>query len=466
MSIIYVSVRPEETRMGVTSSERLVDYVVERNSEQHLVSSVFQGRVANVLPGIQAAFIDIGKEQNAFLYIGPEEKLTQGQSLLVQVTKDARSTKGPAVTRDISLPGRFVVLQPFNPRIALSKQLSPKSLRSKIRKVAEEHQPPGMGFIIRTAAQTATEEELVADMEGLMSDWQVILSRSKRGRAPQLLYRELDLSVRIVRDYITPEVHKIVIDDTAVGERIEALLKDLDRDNVGVVYYKGKEDIFNYYGLEEDVATISDRKVWLACGGYLVFDYTEALTVIDVNSGRYTGRDKMADTIMDINKEAAAEIARQLRLRDIGGIVVVDFIDMATPEQQQELLQVLRNSLAGDKMKPKVQDITALNLVEITRRKARQNLSTVLYSTCPACQGSGRVQSPETVCVEIRRKLRLSLRVGNLSRNLQISVHPTVAKWCVENCVKDMEKEFHCHIHIEGDLAFEPEAFTVLSGGE
>ena len=466
MSIIYVSVRPEETRMGVTSSERLVDYVVERNSEQHLVSSVFQGRVANVLPGIQAAFIDIGKEQNAFLYIGPEEKLTQGQSLLVQVTKDARSTKGPAVTRDISLPGRFVVLKPFNPRIALSKQLSPKSLRSKIRKVAEEHQPPGMGFIIRTAAQTATEEELVADMEGLMSDWQVILSRSKRGRAPQLLYRELDLSVRIVRDYITPEVHKIVIDDTAVGERIEALLKDLDRDNVGVVYYKGKEDIFNYYGLEEDVATISDRKVWLACGGYLVFDYTEALTVIDVNSGRYTGRDKMADTIMDINKEAAAEIARQLRLRDIGGIVVVDFIDMATPEQQQELLQVLRNSLAGDKMKPKVQDITALNLVEITRRKARQNLSTVLYSTCPACQGSGRVQSPETVCVEIRRKLRLSLRVGNLSRNLQISVHPTVAKWCVENCVKDMEKEFHCHIHIEGDPAFEPEAFTVLSGGE
>jgi len=452
--------------MGVTTSERLVDYVVERNSETHLVSSVFQGRVANVLPGIQAAFIDIGKEQNAFLYIEPEEKLTQGQSVLVQVIKDARSTKGPAVTRDISLPGRFVVLQPFNPRIALSKKLSPKSLRQKIRQVAEEHQPPGMGFIIRTAAETATEEELIADMEGLAADWKIILGRSKRGRAPQLLYRELDLSVRIVRDYITPEVHKIVIDDTAVGERIEALLKDMDRDNVGVVYYKGKEDLFSYYGLEEDIATISDRKVWLQCGGYLVFDYTEALTVVDVNSGRYKGRAKMADTIMDINKEAAVEIARQLRLRDIGGIVVVDFIDMATPEQQQELLQVLKNSLAGDKMKPKVQDITALNLVEITRRKERQNLSTVLYSTCPICQGSGRVQSPETVCVEIRRKLRLSLKVGNLSRELLITVHPTVAKWCVENCVKDMEKEFHCHIRIASDVALEPEAFTVLSGGE
>ena len=466
MSIIYVSIRPEETRMGVTTSERLVDYVVERNSETHLVSSVFQGRVANVLPGIQAAFIDIGKEQNAFLYIEPEEKLTQGQNVLVQVIKDARSTKGPAVTRDISLPGRFVVLQPFNPRIALSKKLSPKSLRQKIRQVAEEHQPPGMGFIIRTAAETATEEELIADMEGLAADWKVILGRSKRGKAPQLLYRELDLSVRIVRDYITQEVHKIVIDDVAVGERIEALLKDMDRENVGVVYYKGKEDLFSYYGLEEDIATISDRKVWLQCGGYLVFDYTEALTVVDVNSGRYKGRAKMADTIMDINKEAAVEIARQLRLRDIGGIVVVDFIDMATPEQQQELLQILKNSLAGDKMKPKVQDITALNLVEITRRKERQNLSTVLYSTCPVCQGSGRVQSPETVCVEIRRKLRLSLKVGHLSRDLLITVHPTVAKWCVENCVKDMDKEFHCHIHIASDAALEPEAFTVLSGGE
>lgn len=465
MSTIYISVHPEETRMGVVEQDKLVDYVVERNSENHLVSSVFQGRVNNVVPGIQAAFIDIGHTQNAFLYVEPQVKLTQGQIVLVQVIKDARSTKGPAVTSDISLPGRYVVLQPFNPRLALSKKLSPKSLRHKIKAVAESHQPQGMGLVVRTAAANATEEELIADIERLVAAWHIILERSKRGKAPQLLYRELDLPVRMVRDYLTKDVHKIVVDDKSVGERVKSLLPDLAQEDVGVVYYQQKEDIFAYYGLEEAIAAISDRTVWLPCGGYLVFDYTEALTVIDVNSGRYKGQDNMAATIMEINKEAAAEIAHQLRLRDIGGIVVVDFIDMETSAAQEELLTVLRKHLSNDKMKPKVQDITALNLVEITRRKERQNLSTVLYAPCPVCQGSGRVQSPETVCVEIRRKLRTSLGVGHLSRDLEISVHPQVAQWCKEYAAKDMEREFHCHIHIVSDASMEPEAFAILAAG-
>ncbi len=464
MSTILISVHPEETRMGVVRQNRLVDYVVERNSEQHLVSSVFLARVNNLVPGIQAAFLDIGQQQNAFLHLPLTTKLTQGQSVLVQVRKDARSTKGPAATRDISLPGRYVVLQPFSPRVVLSKKIAPKSVRHKLKSFIEEICPKGMGLVVRTAAQYATGQELIEDIDSLLEAWRVILERSKRAKAPQLLYRELDLSVRIVRDYLSQEITTVVVDHKEVGERIRQLLQNSSQEGVEVVDYLGKEDIFSHYGLEESIASISDRQVWLESGGYLVFDYTEALTVIDVNSGKYQGEGNLAQTGMKINKEAAWEIARQLRLRDIGGIVLVDFIDMDSGEKQEELLQLLREAFAEDKMKPRVQDITALNLVEITRRKERQNLSTVLYTSCPICQGSGRVQSPETVYVEVRKKLRSILKVGHLSNSLVVTVHPQVAAWILNHGVKEMEGELKRQIRIEGDSTMDPEAFGITAG--
>lgn len=463
MSTIYVSCRPEETRMAVVNNHRLVDFVIERNGEQHLVSSIFKGRIANVVPGIQAAFVDLGKGPNGFLYLQGKEKISQGQSILVQVTKDARSTKGPAVTRNITIPGRYVVLTPFENKVALSKSISPKSVRNRIRKFVEEYKPAQMGLVIRTAAENATEEEILSDINSLLKDWHVLEKKSSRAKAPSLLYRELDLSVRIVRDYITEDIHKIVIDEQDTCQRVKDLLEDMDLSNMDVVYYDKKEDIFHKYKVDSQIASISDRQVALPGGGYLVFDYTEAMTVVDVNSGKDHSGKTLEDTITKINKEAAVEIARQLRLRDIGGIIVVDFIDMETLEEQQDLLKTLRASLVDDKMKPKVQDITALNLVEITRRKARQNLSTVLYSQCPFCQGSGRVQSPETVCVEIRRRLRTSFLTGHMDKNLLISAHPTVAQWCIAHCVKDMEKEFSCKIHVKEDPALGAEIFTILT---
>lgn len=464
MSTIYVSVHPEETRMGVVNNHKLVDFVVERSSEQHLVSSVFKGKVTRVVRNIQAAFVDIGKEQNAFLYVAKNEHVNEGDTLLVQVTKDARSTKGPAVTRNITLPGRYVVLQPFAHKVALSKQITGKGERKRLRQIGEQHQPPHMGLVIRTAAQNVAAEEIAADIAGLVTDWQVIEARGKRGKAPLLLYRELDLPVRIVRDYVTAEVHKIEIDDEATCKRVLDLLDSMEMDDIGVVYYSQKEDIFHKYKLHRQIEAMSDRLVWLDCGGYLVFDQTEAMTVVDVNSGKYSGKTTLSQTILDVNKEAAEEVARQLRLRDIGGIVVVDFIDMQEEKQQESILQHLRLALAGDKMKPKVHDITALNLVEITRRKARQNLSTVLYSTCPTCQGSGRVQSPETIAVEIRRRLRSFKAAGHLSRYLTITVHPTVAPWLVTNALQDMEKEFSCKLTVESDAASQVEAFALLAG--
>lgn len=463
MTTIIVSVKPEETRMGIVVNNRMCEYVVERDSEQHLVSSVFKGKINNVVPGIQAAFIDIGKEQNAFLYMEKGEKLTEGQAVLVQVMKDARGTKGPAVTREITLPGRYLVLQPFRDTIAISKKITGKSERRRLRDFVEAHKPLGMGFVIRTAAEGINEENLLADIKVLLGDWQVISARGKRAKAPSLLYRELDLSVRIVRDYVTEDVNKIIIDDKTVCQRVEELLINMDNINIETVFYEEKIDVFTKFKLNKQIEAISDRQIWLECGGYLVIDYTEAMTVIDVNSGKYSGQESLEATIMEINRQAALEIARQLRLRDIGGIVVVDFIDMHTAKHQEEILHILRKALTDDKMDPKVQDITKLNLVEITRRKARQNLSTVLYSDCPVCQGSGRVQSPETVGVEIRRRLRSFMQEGNSSKNLLVSVHPLVAKWLLSNSVKAMEKEFFCSIKVESDASLHVEAFAILA---
>ena len=339
---IIISATSEETRMGLTENGRLMEYLVERSSEKHLVGNIFKGRVNNVVPGIQAAFIDIGLQQNAFLYLGESNDITEGKSILVQITKDARGSKGPSATRELTLPGRYVVLLPLADYIGVSHKIENKEERNRLKATIEEAKPDGMGIVIRTAAIGASEEALLEDIRHLCANWRVIEARGKVEKAPATLYRELDLSVRIVRDYLTNDVSQIILDDNAVYGRVCELLKNMPGGTTGrVLLHEKQEDVFAYYGLREEIDTISDRRIDLSCGGYLVIDYTEAMTVIDVNSGRYSGRENLEETIMQINREAAVEIARQLRLRDIGGIIVVDFIDMHTQEHQQEILQVL-----------------------------------------------------------------------------------------------------------------------------
>ena len=460
---IIISATPEETRMALAEDGKLMEYVVERNSEQHMVGSVFKGKVKNVVRGIQAAFVDIGREQNAFLFLGENSDVTEGQSVLVQVTKDARGTKGPTVVREIALPGRYAVLLPASDYIGISHKISNKDEKQRLKSLVAAHKPEGLGFVIRTLAEGVPDELLLADIRQLLATWQVISARAQHGQAPLHLYRELDLSVRIVRDYLTEQVDKIILDDAVVYKRVCELLSDMGSVlPTKLVLHESKDDVFAYYQLNDQIAGISDRKVWLDCGGYLVIDYTEAMTVIDVNSGKFSGNMNLEDTVMQINRQAAAEIARQLRLRDIGGIIVVDFIDMHSEENQKEIIALLNSVLADDKMKPKVQDITVLNLVEITRKKARQNLSTVLYNTCPTCQGSGRVQSPETISVEIRRRLRQLMSKRMAAKNVLIQVHPLVAEWLIKHDVKHMEREFSCSILVEADERLHVEAFAIL----
>lgn len=460
---IIIGATEDETRMGLVENGRLVEYLVERTAEQHLVGSIFKGRVCNVVRGIQAAFVDIGLEQNAFLYLGEKQNVTEGQSIVVQISKDARGTKGPTATREITLPGRYVVLLPHADYVGISRKITDKEERERLHSVCEGVRPEGMGIVVRTAAIGVTRELLERDVQELTANWRVLAARERVAKAPCLLRRELDLPIRIVRDYLRPELMEIVIDSVPIYKRVEELLAEMPQGrHIKLTLYQGLEDIFAYHKQQEAIAAISDRQVTLPSGGYLVIDHTEAMTVIDVNSGRFSGRENLEETIMQINREAALEIARQLRLRDIGGIIVVDFIDMHTEMHKREIMNVLQQALAGDKMHPKVQDITVLNLVEITRKKSRQNLSSVLYAPCPVCEGSGRVQSRETLALEIKRRLRTLLKRRTSSKSLLIVANPWLSEWLASKDIRAWERELACSLKLEGDASLHVETFMIL----
>lgn len=461
--IIISAVNPEETRMGIVENGRLMEYVVERNNSAQLVGSIFLGRVCNVVRGIQAAFIDIGLDKNAFLYLGDKTGITEGQRVLVEITKDARGSKGPTATLDISLAGRYAALLPEANYTGISRKITDSAERSRLKKIADEITNGAAGAVMRTNAAGMPEEVLRADLQQLMADWQIIQARAKLARSPQVLHRELDISVRIVRDYLNARIDEVVVDSPAVYGRLQELLQNIaESRNCKLLLHDKQTDIFSYYRLSDDIASISDRRIDLPSGGYLVIDYTEAMTVIDVNSGHFSGRENLAETVMQINREAADEIARQLRLRDIGGIIVVDFIDMDKKEYREEIMERLQQALRADKMKPCVQDMTVLNLVEITRKKARQNLSAVLYAPCPVCQGSGRVQSQETVGLEIKRRLRTLLAKPCAPRSILIMVSPWLAEWLNHKVIRQWEKELNCTLAVTAEPRLQLETFSLL----
>ena len=461
--IIISAVNPEETRMGIVENGRLMEYVVERNNSAQLVGSIFLGRVCNVVRGIQAAFIDIGLDKNAFLYLGDKTGITEGQRVLVEITKDARGSKGPTATLDISLAGRYAALLPEANYTGISRKITDSAERSRLKKIADEVTNGAAGAVMRTNAAGMPEEVLRADLQQLMADWQIIQARAKLARSPQVLHRELDISVRIVRDYLNASIDEVVVDSPAVYGRLQELLQNIaESRNCKLLLHDKQTDIFSYYRLSDDIASISDRRIDLPSGGYLVIDYTEAMTVIDVNSGHFSGRENLAETVMQINREAADEIARQLRLRDIGGIIVVDFIDMDKKEYREEIMERLQQALRADKMKPCVQDMTVLNLVEITRKKARQNLSAVLYAPCPVCQGSGRVQSQETVGLEIKRRLRTLQAKPCAPRSILIMVSPWLAEWLNHKVMRQWEKELNCTLAVTAEPRLQLETFSLL----
>lgn len=435
---IIVNVVPEETRMALLEDGELAEVAIERTQSGHIVGSIYKGKIQNVLPGMQAVFVDIGRERNAFLYVGDlggktrrkGETYTTGREIVVQVAKEAIGSKGPRLTTHLTLPGRYVVLMPTVDFVGVSRRIGTADERKRLKELAAKVRPKGMGLVVRTVAEGRSEDDLRKDCEYLVNLWKSLAARSKMVKAPALLYRDVDLLIRIVRDYLSGDVEKFVLDNREAHTRVAELLRVVSPELLPrLELYEGDEDIFARYRLEGEMEKLSMRRVDLKCGGYIVIDRTEALTVIDVNTGKFVGKTRLADTVFAVNMEAAAEIARQIRLRDIGGIIVCDFIDMDREQHKQAVLAALNEHLRKDRTRTNVVGLTGLGLVEMTRKKVRQDITTVLNGQCPCCEGRGFVRSPDTVAAAVRRQLRQIGKAQPAAHGrVVVQVHPRVAE--------------------------------------
>lgn len=474
---IFINVDYGETRVAVVEDGSLVEIYIERPINERVAGSLYKARVENVLPGMQAAFVDIGLEKNAFLYVddalpprGGEddhEELMESmkkatirdlvrvkQEIMVQVIKEPIGTKGARVTRHFTLPGRYLVLMPTMDSVGVSRRITDDGERDRLRKLADKIRPDGVGVIVRTVAEGKSEHELKADLEFLGRLWERIHARAKQVTAPALLHRDLGLVYRIVRDLFSADVSRLYIDSPSEHERILELLEATSPELKGrLCFHQGRDRcLFEQHGLDAQVEAALKKKVWLKSGGYLVIDHTEALTVIDVNTGKFVGTTDLADTVFKTNMEAVREIARQLRLRDIGGIVIVDFIDMEQADHRQRVLDALHTHLKKDRTKSNILGLTQLGLVELTRKKARQGLSAAMEQPCSYCEGRGRVMSEVAMASRVRREIRRILRHSD-SEAILLEVHPNVAALLIGSggsSLKELERETGKLVYIRG----------------
>jgi ribonuclease G len=457
-----------ETRIAVQEGNLLTSLYVERHRHRSIVGNVCKGVVTNVLPGMQAAFVNIGLSKDAFLYAGDytanvgdyerlmlaaadddsgdvdvdeaaprreaappiQDVLRKGQEVLVQVSKESLGTKGARITSFISLPGRYLVYMPHAHHVGVSRRITDEHERERLRAIVRGLNPPPGGFIVRTNAEGVGEEELASDVQFLGRLWSQIQARHEQAPAPSVIHEEMDLAFRVVRDLFSPEVDEFVVDTREAYEKCAEYANALVPALSGrVKLYEGKAPIFESLGIEKEIEKALRRRVWLKSGGYIVIDHTEALVSIDVNTGKYVGKRDFDQTVLNINLEAVGEIVRQIRLRDLGGIIIIDFIDMEREEHRQQVYKALRRALAEDKARTNVLEISELGLVEMTRKRVRQDLRSLFATQCPTCKGGGTVKSDVTLAAEIFRKVR-SVAAGDAgSQDLVVRAHPDVARW-------------------------------------
>jgi len=419
MKTLLVERRPKETRLAVMEDKTLLEMHIERDKDDTLTGNIFLGRVQTVLSGMQAAFLDIGLEKNAFLYASdftPAEadvpsgrKKTDisqlvkvGQEIPVQIIKLPGGTKAPRVSGSISLPGRMCVLMPNTSYIGVSKRIENEEARKRLRENAKKYLPAGMGLIIRTAAEFAGEDELEKDITALIAEWNSISTRAKYVKAPVLLYKDHDLVFRCVRDMLTDDVSELITEDeSAYRSAVEAARLFAPAFEKRIRLVKSEVPLFTLHGVKKQLDCALSKKVWLKSGGYLVFDRTEALTVIDVITGKFTGKNDLSDTVLKTNLEAAKEVAHQIRLRDIGGIIIIVFIYMEQTAHKEQLVKTLREAFRTDKTHTNVVGLTSLGLVEMTRKRKKEPIETLLKAPCPLCGGEGHITSPDAVAFDI-----------------------------------------------------------------
>jgi ribonuclease G len=489
---LLITVDADETRAVLLEDGDLAEIYVERPDAGRIVGNIYKGKVENVLPGMQAAFVQIGLDRNSFLYVddaqpgkisdvegeaapAPKAKLTikdlvrPGQEIVVQVAKEPIGTKGARVSRNITLPGRYMVLMPNVDYVGVSRRISDEAERERLKQIAHRVKPVAMGVIVRTVADGASEEELVRDLEYLAHRWEQIAERAKEAPAPSVLYTDQGLVHRLVRDIFDESIDLCWIDDRDGHKEAQELLSAYapQLKERCKLYTQTDQSLFDRFGVEMEIEKALRKRVWLKSGGYLVIDQTEALTSIDVNTGKFVGTIDLADTVFKANLEAAGEIARQLRLRDIGGIIIADFIDMESVEQQEQVKAILEVQLRRDRTKANVVGFTKLGLLEMTRKKSRQNLDEAMMRPCDRCEGRGKLLSEETMAGKVRAEIRRIMKQSS-SEALLLEVHPSVAAQVIGpsgSNLKELEQELGKVIYIRGALEVHPEQWNLKALG-
>jgi ribonuclease G len=466
---IVVNVCEHETRIALLEGGTIAELFIERGNVSDIAGNVYKGKVQRVLPGMQAAFVDIGLNQAAFIYVddlnvgscreieiidsgenngneqpelyqeslyakhrdhetGIGELITEGQQILVQVAKPPIGTKGARVTSYVTLPGRFIVLMPNSDHIGVSRRIENEAERNRLKELVLSLRKENYGYIVRTAAEGIQEETLDYEMKFLINLWKNIQEKYKTAPAPSLLHRELTVCLRAARDLLMHEAEKMIIDSRTDYESVLSFL-DTFMPNLksSVELYDGCEPIFDAYNLEGDISRALKRKIWLKSGGYIVIEHTEALVAIDVNTGRYVGKHNLEETILKTNLEAVKEIAYQIRLRDIGGIIIIDFIDMEKKQNQEKVFNALREALSKDKSKTHVLPISDMGLIQMTRKRIRSPLTRALCEPCFYCEGEGYLLSKQTICYNIYREIqREALDMAGIK--VALHVHPEIAE--------------------------------------
>jgi ribonuclease G len=459
---IYIHVTKEETKAAVLEDRKLVEVYLDRSFQRRLAGNIYKGRVANVLPGMQAAFVNIGLERNAFLYVEDarpnsgrslpiQNTVHEGQEILVQVVKEPFGTKGARVTTHLTFPGRYVVFMPEFNAVGVSRRIRSERERDRLKKIAEEVCVPGRGLIVRTAAEGTAAEELEQDVQEQYRLWKVVQKKAVHKSAPAVIHRELELVSWVLRDLFGEDVDRLTTNDQDTYEKILELVQAYAPHYSSRVFLTTSD--FDDYELDQEINKALRPKVWLKSGGYLVIDEAEALTVIDVNTGKYTGTKNFAETIFRTNIEAIQEIVRQIRLRNLGGIIVIDFIDMELQEHRSEVTRQLEEELTKDKTRTCVLGLTQLGLVELTRKKVRPSLSSLLQRPCPYCEGTGRVLSEETVSMQACQEIRFLAEQERNTEGILVEMHPTVAAFLIGgggSHLRELEDEIGKKIVIKG----------------
>jgi ribonuclease G len=491
-SEIFINSNQREIRVALMENSLLVELFIEHNAHKGIVGNIYKGKVTKILPGMQVAFVDIGLEKAGFLYVGDidvidmlglekdafappppladEDKdlpfegkpgrphidvkiqdiLHEGQEILVQIAKNPLGTKGPRITNYITLPGRHVVYMPTINHISVSRRIEDENERERLKQLISEIGDEGSGYIVRTAGQDALKSDFESDVNFLHHLWENLRKKSEGISAPHLVYEDLNLIFRSIRDLFTNNTERLVIDSKSDYEKcLDFCTTYMPHLSHKIELYKDPMPIFDHYGVELDINRALGRTIWLKSGGYIIIDQTEALIAIDVNTGKYVGHSDPEDTILKTNLEALKEVVYQLRLRNIGGIIIVDFIDMANEENKEIVSNSLKQALKSDRSRTRILKISELGLVEMTRKRVRESLMQTLCDPCDYCEGKGYIKSPSTICYEIIREIQRRGNDNITIKNLQIKVHPIIYDMLFEEesgLLEEIEKQDNLEI--------------------